>query len=99
MFRERQKLRMVAPCAVYDKELVRDEKTGYSEQHLVDACRSLPDAENFDLGTLVEAGVPLKKVNCTVIDSRPRDVTQFEGLGDDEPSDDNDKTSTDNNKE
>lgn len=65
---------------------------------MVDACRILPGAENFDLGTLVEAGVPLKKVNCTVIDSRPRDVTQFEGLGD-ESSDDDKDTSTDNNKE
>lgn len=85
MFRERQSLRIASPCAVYDKELVRDEKTGFSSTHLVDACRTLPDAENFALGTLVEAGVPLKQVNTQIIDNRPVDVTAYEGLGEPEP--------------
>lgn len=93
MFRERQKLRLGAASQVFDKELVKDDKTGMCAEHLVDACRALPDASNFELGTLVEAGIPLKKVNTQIIDSRPTDVTQFEPVDDSQVSEENSENS------
>lgn len=80
MFRARIKLiRGGVMTTCFDKQFVRNEKTQQSELKLVNACRVLPPLENFDLKTMIEAGVDMKRQNSQLFDNRPTDLSQFEG--------------------
>lgn len=75
MFRCRQRMQKCVSSAVISREFVKNDKTGYMEERYVDELsKRLPPAENFDLTTMVGAGVNLQRVNTVLIDSRPRDA-------------------------
>lgn len=79
MFRARTVIRSGCRVSCFDRETVKNEKTGFCESRLVDACRNLPPLENFDLKTMVEAGVDLKRQNSQLFDTRPNDLSAYEG--------------------
>lgn len=77
MFRIRQCLTLAGSTKVYQLSSVRNDDGSFCYKR-IDACQKLPDAESFDLGNLVAAGVNLQRVNPQFIDNRPTDISGFE---------------------
>lgn len=76
MFRFKQRFIPSGSCAIFlesDKVL----ENGIVERIKVDASSIvLPPVENYDLGVLLKAGVPLKQVNCKLISAKSVSINE-----------------------
>ena len=70
MFRERQKFYLEPTGHVYQDELIENKNGEYVMTSTDLSTLVLPDAENFDLKNMLDAGVDMEEVNSKVLSQK-----------------------------